>query len=216
MNEYKFPVYPPIEQLPTISALDRLDAELIAVDDDMGLARAMGKYITDECSIPENEAMHLAAAFVMNGPYVERTADYAPMSREDACRTSIFTDVMPLYRSYHTVAEYETWLPKALDVVLPEDGNHGRHANCHQIIDEVVCHTDSPCTFKSVVSETKKLCLQPNFESYDYIVRNEDMRKGLMVLLNELGERKILTKQEKNELTSAYVGKYYQVFSVSR
>jgi hypothetical protein len=138
------------------------------------------------------------------------------MATEDAWRLSIFTDIMPLYQSSRTVSEYKTWLPDALDVILPQDGNHGPQVNCGLINDENVCHVNRLCPQKLIIATMKYMCEKPDFSTYDYIVRNEDMRKEMMILLTELGERNIIDKVQRHEFMNAYVENYYQVFSVSQ
>lgn len=217
MNEY--PTYDPLEQIASIQALDRLDQELSAVVDESGLGVVIGKYIAEEMSMTSDDALHVLTLLKESGVFpLQRTplSDERMMVLEDEYRIGIFTGIMPLYQKLHSTTEYEEWLPRALDVVMPETGNHGTQANCHTVIDRFACWTQKVCPLKVVIDETKELVTYPDFESYDYIVRREEMRTEVMILLAALTKREILTKAQERELTNEYIEKYNQAFSVSR
>lgn len=208
-----------MEQIDTVRALDRLDQELSAVEDENALGIIMGKYIADEFSMTEGEATQVFNLLKDRGvfPIHPKSLDNTyGMTAGDEYRIGIFTGIAPLYQNMHTTSEYEDWLSRALDVVLPDSGSHGVHANCHMVTDEHSCWTQEICPLKIVIAETQDLISHPDFESYEYLVKKEATFTEVLILIATLTKRGILTKMQEREMTKEYVGNYRRVFSSSQ
>lgn len=216
MNEY--PSYNPQEQYPSTQALQRLDEELSVVMDRRGLDIVMGKYIADEMSMTNDEAAQTLIVLKKDGLFSSSATtlnDERAMALEDEYRVGIFTGIMPLFQRLHTIDEYEEWLPRALDVVLPKHGNHGTHTNCHTVRDDFACWTQEACPLKVIVAETQELIMHPDFDSFDYVVGPEKVGVELMMLLSTLTKRELFTKRQERGLVEKYTENYNRTFLAS-
>jgi hypothetical protein len=216
MNEY--PSYNPHEQLASTQALDRLDQELSAVMDQRGLDVVMGKYIGDEMSMTDREAAQTLLVLKKDGVFPSSAnplKDERAMTLEDEYRVGIFTGIMPLYQKLHTIDEYEEWLPRAIDVILPTHGDHGTHVNCHTVRDDYACWTQEACPLKAIVAETNELFIHPDFDSFDYVVGREKTGAELMLLLSTLTKRGLFSKRQERDLVEKYMENYNRTFLAS-
>jgi hypothetical protein len=214
-----YPHYNPMEQIAAVRPLDRLDQELSVVRDMRSMDVAIGKYISDEMQLPYTTAMHTVEFLKESGVFplrLEYVDESQEMALEDKYRIGIFTGIKPLYQRFHSTGEFAEWLPRALDVVLPISGNHGTHANCHEVVDEYACWTQDVCPLKMILAETKEDVLCPDFDSFAYIAKPEDTRDQVSIVLSVLENKGILLKSQRTQLLGKYIEKYNKVFSVPR
>lgn len=215
MNDY--PRYSAAEQIRCITPLDRLDQELSAVRGVKSMDVVIGKYIADEMSVTQVEANYALDFMKQQGIFttqLEDSQDGENVGLEDEYRIGIFTGIMPLYQALHTTAEYAQWLPSAIDVVLPISGNHGIHANCHEVKGADSCWTQNICPLKVIIAVTKESVSFPDFDSPVYIAKPEDARNQVAVLLSVLEDKGLLLKTQRSQLLNEYIGKYNDAFSV--
>jgi hypothetical protein len=199
------PDYSDYEPQSANTSLDRLSRDLNTLTNGVSLIMAFQNYIKDELKISDIEADSIYKQLLGDG-IISDVSDYdeSCVELKEEYRIALFTGIRSEYQLRHTTDEYDEWLPHALATMLPKDGRH----------DIEICYIQNGptptecewgrCPLWVVRDETTRALVEPDFNSFEYIIDSDKAIRQTVILLSHAVKRGIIPKHEKRQLESCY------------
>ncbi|MDB5186535.1 MAG: hypothetical protein JWM07_7 [Candidatus Saccharibacteria bacterium] len=186
-------------------ALDRFGRDLNTLSHGISLDMAFQKYIRDELEISEVEAdlMHL---HMQKMGIIPEASDYdeCQVELKDALRLTIFTEVHPLYALKHSTDDYDRWIPQAFSTMLANNERHDLDI-CFRTNGRVATECEcGPCPFRTIEDAAKQAHMNPDFNSFEYLIDSDKMHRRAEILLTHAVNYEIIPKTDVYTLESNY------------
>lgn len=204
-------------EAPERSPLQQLHSDFESLCNQTSVEVSLQKYVKDELEIEEQAANSLIYEMRQRGVFPsDELYETDPTTATELYRLTIFTHILPLYRSMYTTDEYEQWLPHALTVSMPDNSRH----------DVEIClrrngETDDTCEWgicpiKVIANTTEHELITPDFDSYDYLVDEDKACRAAYVTLSAVVKHRFIPAEQKRQLESCYENRYDRKFPASR
>lgn len=178
---------------------------------------ALRQYINDDLDFTTDESAEFLLSLEKMGrlPTIGYYQD-DPKGSLEMHRLAMFTTWMPLYRLSHTSHEFETWLPHALDIILPATSRHSLNACIDpERVDEVAheqCRESACCPVRVVVRHVVDSAVRLPMDTLSYELDPIKTYRTTQMLINGVYEHQMLRDHERHMLSALYQHRFSETF----